>query len=492
MRGIRKSFAATRALDGVDLDLHAGEALALIGENGAGKSTLMKILSGAISPDAGTIELDGVAYAPGDPLAAAGHGVAMIYQELCLAAHLTVAENIVLGREPRRRGVVDRAAMRQRAGAALAQLGHEDIAVDAVVGALPVAQQQMVEIARALDRQPRVLVMDEPTSSLTRRDTQRLFAAIQRLKAQGVAIVYISHFLEEAQAVAERYTVLRDGRSVGGGAMAAASVADLIRLMVGREVAEIYPRVPHAIGAPVLEVQALRGAARPLDAGFTLHRGEILGLFGLVGAGRSECLRALFGLDPVRAGRVLLDGGEATRTTPWQRLRAKIGLVSEDRKGEGLLLGRPIADNLTLTDLRRHATAGVIDQAALDRVTGEWITLLGVRCAGPRQAIGELSGGNQQKVAIGRLLHHGARVLLLDEPTRGVDVNAKAAIYRLIGDLAAQGCAILVVSSYLPELLGICDSIAAMCRGVLGPVRPVAQWSETTLLAAAIGQEAAA
>ena len=489
MQGIAKRFGATAALSGVDLAIEPGEVLALIGENGAGKSTLMKILAGVYRADQGAMHLDGVPFIPSGPIDARRRGLAIVYQELTLAIHLSVEENITLGDEPQRHGWIDRPKRRELAASALAQLGCEHITLTALVRDLSIAQQQLVEIARALSAHPRLLVMDEPTSSLTRADVEHLMAVIRRLRGQGVSIIYISHFLEECSAIADRYAVLRDGRSVASGAMPAVSEAELIRHMVGRDVSEIYPRVPHALGLPVLEVNRVSGLGKPKQASLALHRGEILGIFGLVGSGRSEMLRVVFGLDPIRSGEIVVHGVPRTRSTPTQRLTQGIGLVSENRKEEGLLLNLSIADNLTLTRLEPYTHFGMIASRSQETSTRTWMERLGVRAQGATQAIAELSGGNQQKIAIGRLLHHGADILLLDEPTRGIDVNAKAQVYRLIGELAAVGTAVIVVSSYIPELLGICDSVAVMCRGQLGASRPVAEWDQHSILAAAIGQE---
>ena len=488
VHGIAKAFGATKALVGVDLSVQPGECLALIGENGAGKSTLMKVLTGAHRADAGTMTLDGQPYDPSGPLDARARGVAIVYQELTLARHLSVAENILLGHQPSRFGVIDRRRQHAVARAALEQLGLGHLDLDLPVGELPIAQQQLVEIARGLTARPRLLILDEPTSSLTAADVAHLFTVIRTLKAQGVSVIYISHFLEECRAVAERYAVLRDGASVATGVMAEASEAELIRQMVGRDVTEIYPRIPHELGQPVLELRNVAGVGKPGDATLVLRRGEILGLFGLVGSGRSETLRALFGLDRITRGTVLLHGQPQTHRSPRQRLLSGIGLVSEDRKSEGLALNLPIADNLTLTCLGPFTHGGLINQRRQEASAQSLMERLLVKAAGPAQAVGELSGGNQQKVAIGRLLHHGCEILLLDEPTRGIDVGAKAHIYKLIGELAAQGRSVIVVSSYIPELLGICDSIAVMCRGILAPARPVAEWDSHRILAAAIGQ----
>jgi ribose transport system ATP-binding protein len=480
MEGVRKRFGATIALDGVDLAVGAGEVLGLVGENGAGKSTLMKVLSGAHPPDDGRMWFDGAPYRPAHPLEARRAGVSMIYQELSLARHLTVMENIVLGMEPMAGPFVRWKEVRARAVEALAQLGRGDIPPETPVHRLSVAEQQLVEIARAVAVGTRVLVLDEPTSSLARDDVQRLFELVRRLKARGLGIIYISHFLEEVRALCDRFTVLRDGRSVGGGDVARVSNAQIVAMMVGRAVEDLYPRHPRTAGEVVLEVTNVAGAPKPRQASLTLHRGEVLGIAGLVGAGRTELLRAIFGLDPVCSGRVAVRSN-AEPATPARRWAQRVGFVSEDRKTEGLALSLSIADNITLTSLRAIVRPGA--QAASSR---RWIDQLGIRCREPGQAVGDLSGGNQQKVALARILEHDVDVLLLDEPTRGIDVGAKAEIYRRIDELACAGKAVLIVSSYLPELLGICDRIAVMCRGRLGPARPVAECDERQIMTEAV------
>lgn len=476
MEGIRKRFGATVALDGVDLEVAVGEVLALVGENGAGKSTLMKVLSGAHAADEGHMSLGGQPYAPADPLAARRAGVSMIYQELSLAPHLTVMENILLGMEPATGPFLQWEKMRATAADALRRLGRGDIHPDTPVRELPIAARQMVEIARAIAVGSRVLVLDEPTSSLAAQDIRHLFELIRSLRAQGLAIVYISHFLEEIRAVCDRYTVLRDGRSVGSGMVAATEDRAIITLMVGRSVEDLYPRSPRSPGEPVLELSGLSGRVKPRDASLTLHRGEVLGIAGLIGAGRTELLRAIFGLDPVAAGRIRLKAftGPATPARHWAE---GMGMVSEDRKTEGLALSLSIADNLTLSRL-----PFVVSPAAQAQRSRHWIERVGIRCRDPHQPVGDLSGGNQQKVALARLLEHGVDVLLLDEPTRGIDVGSKAQIYRLIDELAASCKAILMVSSYLPELMGICDRIAVMARGHLHPAHKVGEVSEQQIM----------
>jgi ribose transport system ATP-binding protein len=489
MVGVQKAFGATRALKNVSFELAPGEGHALIGENGAGKSTLMKILSGVYQPDAGSIEIDGAPFRPENPHHSRSGGIAMIYQELNLAPHLTVEENITLGAEPQTLGWLNRGRRRELARRALAELQSESIPLQAKVFTLSVAQKQIIEIARALLGAPKVLIMDEPTSSLTQVDTENLFRVVERLRSRGVSVVYISHFLEECQQLCQRYTVLRDGESVLNGEMAGTRIPDIIRAMVGRDLSEIYPRLPHALGSPVLELKDVSGFPKPRKVSFALRAGEILGIAGLVGTGRTETLRALFGLDRIRDGTVLVDGLDRTRATPSSRLDDGIGLLSENRKEEGLMLNRSLADNLTATQFSSVATAGFVSGGKQRRATEEWMEKLQVRARDAGQPIGELSGGNQQKIALGRLLHHEARVFLLDEPTRGIDVGSKAQIYRLMGGLAAQGKSVVFVSSYLPELLGVCDTIGVMCRGVLSAVKPVGEWTEHSVIAAAVGAD---
>ncbi len=485
MRGVRKRFAGAMALDGVDLEVRAGEVHALVGENGAGKSTLMKVLSGAHAPDQGTMELFGAAYRPEGPLAARREGVAMIYQELNLAPHLTVEENVMLGREWTRWGMLRRPAMRVEVRRALAFLGHPEIEPRARVSDLGPGARQVVEIARALVGEARIVVLDEPTSSLSRADTERLFEVIDRLREKGVTIVYISHFLEEVKRIADRCTVLRDGKSVVTREIASVTIGEILREMAGRDLGEFFPRVPHEAGEAILVLDSLTGRELPQEANLVLHRGEILGLAGLVGAGRTELLRAVFGLAPVRRGEVRLAGLVLAGRGPRESLRRGMGLLSENRKEEGLALGRSIAENMTLSRLEPFLHHGRIDHPAQSRACASWIARLRIRARGAEQPAGELSGGNQQKVALARLLHHDVDVLLLDEPTRGIDVSSKVEIYRCMGELARAGKALLMVSSYLPELLGVCDRIAVMHRGRLGPARPAAEWTQTSILDAA-------
>ncbi|MEO8268503.1 MAG: sugar ABC transporter ATP-binding protein [Aureliella sp.] len=485
MRGICKRFGATQALQDVALDAYAGQVVALIGENGAGKSTLMKVLSGAHAPDSGIMLLRDQPYQPRGPQDARRAGVAIVYQELNLAPELSVEDNIMLGIEVRRFGLVARRKQRQRVLQSLALLEHPELTPDRMVGTLSIGAQQLVEIARALVSQAEVVVFDEPTSSLPAHDVERLFAIIRRMQGQGIAIIYISHFLEEIREVANRYVVLRDGRPAGAGLLTNSSDEAIVTLMVGRTVDTLFPEVPHVLEERVLEVQQLSGTPLPRQVSFELHRGEIFGLFGLVGAGRTETLRHLFGLDQPHAGHVTINERRTT-SNPAARIRAGLGFVSEDRKGEGLAQSMSITDNLTLSNLRSYTRGGLLQLKKRREATQNWMKRLNVKARDPEQIISHLSGGNQQKVAIARILHQQAEILLLDEPTRGIDVGTKAEIYRLIGELAATGRSIVFVSSYLPELMAVCDTIGVMSRGRLLDVRPVSNWTEPEILKVAI------
>lgn len=495
--GVAKRFGPTVALDAVDLVLGAGEVHALIGENGAGKTTLMNVLAGTVQPDRGEMQLDGRPYAPDSPLDAQRHGIALIHQELSLCPHLSVAENILLGIEPSRFGRVDFAEARRRAAALLDEFGHADIRPSEVVGRLPLAARQVVEICRALAANARVVLMDEPTSSFQREDTERVFALVRRLAARGISVVYISHFLEEVREVADRYTVLRDGRSVDSGRITSVTNERLIAQMVGRSVAGLFPertRERSGDGEIVLRVRDL--SAPGVDrVSFELRRGEILGIAGLIGSGRTELIRALFGLVPASSGAVVVRGRDvsARDANAARRLHAGFGYLSEDRKGEGLALPLSIADNLTMTRLSAcRSRWGWLDLRRQRERSQTWIEALHIRARSATQAVRTLSGGNQQKVALGRLLHQDATILLLDDPTRGIDIASKEQVYKTITRCADDGKAVLMVSSYLPELFGLCDRLAVMRRGRLSEARPVSRWTPESVLAAAIGDEASA
>ena len=491
MRRIAKRFGTTAALVDVSLDVQPGEAHALVGENGAGKSTLMKVLAGAEQADAGHIEFLAQPFAPREPLDALRRGIAMIYQEFNLAPHLSIEANLMLGRERTVAGFLSDEVLRgnahQLCRSTLDRLGvRADLHTR--VGKLGVADQQMIEVARALMRGAKLIIMDEPTSALAAHEVARLLELIRALRRDGIGIVYISHFLEEVEQIADRVTVLRDGRSVGTGPVRDWPRRRIIEAMVGRHVEEMYPRVGHEIGAPLLVVRNLRGEAMPRRADLLLHRGEILGIAGLVGAGRTEMLRALFGLDHRRDGEATLDGVRIARFAPAHWNARGIGMLSEDRKAEGLAQNLSCVANITLAVAGRDSLLGLIARNGERRAARQVGRALNIRWADPDSHVSSLSGGNQQKVALARLLHARADVLLLDEPTRGIDVGAKVDLYRAVGELAARGKAIVMVSSYLPELFGICDRIAVMSRGVLSPAYDVKQLTPEQVMHLAVGE----
>ena len=487
-RGIGKSFGGTRALDDISLELRPGSVHAMLGENGAGKSTLMRILAGVERPDAGRLELDGLAYAPDGPLAARRRGVAIVHQELSLCPHLTVAQNLVLGAEPRRFGWLSEQLARERTSRALALLGGAAAALssDALVGDLSTAEQQLVEIGRALAQDDcRLLIVDEPTSSLGQDDVERLFATLRGLRERGLTVLYVSHFLDEIRRIADEYTVLRDGRQVASGRVEDTTNEALVTSMAGQAV-DVQRASRRSPGDVLLALSGLGGVTLPESVSLELRRGEVLGLAGLMGSGRTELLRVIFGLDSVRRGEIRV-GAAVGPASPLARLRAGLGLVSEDRASEGLALGLSIAKNLTLSRLGPLVRHGLLSTAAEHDAAARWIEELGIRARGPDQTVGELSGGNQQKVALARLLYHDVDVLLLDEPTRGIDVRSRAEIHLLIDQLCARGKAVLLVSSHLEELLQVCDRIAVMRKGVLGAARPARGLYESALLKEAVG-----
>lgn len=488
--GVSKNFGATQALNAVALTLFKGEVHALLGENGAGKSTLLKILAGSERADSGKLELCGRAYAPSTPEQARALGVAFVPQEPALCDDLSVAENILLGCLPGRFGFVDRRAQRRRSAAALARVlpvGGRSPALDGLAGDLGQGDRQLVCVARALAQaQCRILILDEPTSMLNSSEAARLFGIVRELTRSGIAVLYVSHFLEEVERLADRFTVLRDGHFVASAEMRQTSRRELVTSMAGRDVQELFPRSTRNPGEVVLELSELSGAALPVSASLSLRRGEVLGIAGLLGAGRSELLRAIFGLAAVKSGSVRVKAvlGHAC---PAERLDQGVGLLSEDRKGEGLAQELSVGDNITLSKLESLGRFGWVSPARRAAIARDYIERLGIRAQGPEQPARDLSGGNQQKLCFARLLHHELDVLLLDEPTRGVDVGSRADLYQIIDELAANGKAVLLVSSYLPELLGVCDRVAVMVRGTLGAARPVAGLSEHDLLLEATG-----
>jgi ribose transport system ATP-binding protein len=487
---VARRFGATAALAGVDLEVRAGEVHALIGENGAGKSTLLNVLAGAFPPDAGTMRLAGADFAPRGAAEARRLGVAHIHQELSLCPHLSVAENVLLGAEPSRRGWVDARAMESRAAELLARLGRESVDPRRRVSDLGLPDRQAVEICRALAADARLVLMDEPTSRLPRESVARLFDAIRRLRGRGLAILYVSHFLEEVREIADRYTVLRDGRSVATGPLAGTPDDELVERMLGHPVAPSLERASRPeMGELLLEAEAIALPPRLVSATLTLRRGEVLGIAGLVGSGRTDLARCLFGLDRPVAGRIRLRGRDVpfARLSSRGQIRAGVGFLSEDRQREGLALPMSIADNVTMTRLDACSRGGWIDLAAQNAAAERATKPLRVRASGPSDAVQRLSGGNRQKVAVARLLHQDPDVLLLDEPARGVDIGAREDIFREVAALAGAGKAVLMVSSYGPELLEVCDTIAVMRRGRLSAARPVSEWTAESILEEAVG-----
>jgi ABC-type sugar transport system ATPase subunit len=464
MRGIQKSFPGVQALRGVDLDIHAGEVLALLGENGAGKSTLMKVLGGVHRPDSGTLLLDGRETVFASPQEARAAGIAVIHQEFSLVPALTAVENIFLGQERSRGGFVSRADERRRAAEVFRRLGAT-IDLDLPCRLLTTAQQQLVEIARALASDARVIVMDEPTAALTAGEVERLFGIVRDLEARGIAVVYISHRLDEIFALARRVVVLRDGRQVGGRPVAGLGRTELIEMMVGRSLAEEYPRRSVAPGPPRLVVSGLTRGRAVRDVSFSVRAGEVLALAGLVGAGRTETLRLVFGADRRDSGTIALDGRPLDIRSPRDAIAAGIGLLTEDRKREGLVLGSSVRENFALPNLGSFAWGGFVDGRREREAFGRHRDQLRIKVPHDGQAARNLSGGNQQKVVLAKWLERNCEVLLFDEPTRGIDVGARHEIYLLMNDLAARGKAVVMVSSELPEVLGMADRILVMHDG---------------------------
>lgn len=485
MHGICKRFGPTHALTDVSLSVKAGEVLALIGENGAGKSTLLKTLSGAHRSDSGTMHIDGQPYHPKGPSDARRNGVAMIYQELNLAPDLSIEDNLLLGQAGTGGGLLFRSAQRDVIRNALAAVGLSELSPSAIVGRQSIATQQLIEIARALASNARIILFDEPSSSLPQKDVLRLFEIVRRLKDSGIAIIYISHFLEEVRAIADNYSVLRDGHSVGSGKISDVTDDEIISLMVGRNVDDLFPSVPHTPGEPWVHIQGLSGNPYPKNVDVALRKGEIFGVAGLVGAGRTELLRGVFSLDHVSAGVVTV-AGKTIGNNVRSRMKAGFGLLSENRKTEGLAQELSIVENTTLGSNHQYTKFGFIDLGKRNRAASELIKRVEVKAHSGKQPVSDLSGGNQQKVAVARILHQQADILLMDEPTKGIDVGTKAEIYRMMGTLAAEGKTVVFVSSYLPELLSVCDRIGVMTRGELREVRDAVDWTEEDVMATAI------
>ena len=465
MEGISKSFGGVKVLDNVQFSLRQGEVHALMGENGAGKSTLMKILSGIYAKDAGSVQIEGCEAQAASPKAAQDLGVAIIHQELNLIPDLSIQENMFLGREFKlgRTGFINRARMRDEAKRYLSQLGMA-LNPESPAGELSVGQQQMVEIAKALSMQARILVLDEPTAALTKREIEKLFEIIAALKAQGVGMIYISHRMEEIFQISDRITVLRDGRYIGTKDTSGTTMDELVRMMVGREIKERFPKLDTKIGEERLRVEGLSQEGKLRDISFKVRAGEILGIGGLMGAGRTELAKALCGAEKAQ-GRIFLDGKPVRINNPASAIKAGLGLITEDRKGEGLVLELSVRENLTLPNLRSLSRFGFISHRLEESLVKGSIDKLKVKVRHPEQGVSSLSGGNQQKVVIGKWLAAKPKVLVLDEPTRGVDIGAKREIYDIMNQLVQEGVAIIMISSELPELLGMSDRILVMHEG---------------------------
>ena len=464
MRGIAKSFPGVKALRGVSLSLRPGEVLALLGENGAGKSTLMKVLGGAHRADEGEILIDGRATAFHSPHDSRRAGIAVIYQEFNLIPGLTACENIFLGQEKTRAGFIAQRDERRRAAELFQRLGVE-IDLDAPCRRLTTAQQQLVEIAKALAFEARVIVMDEPSAALTAHEVERLFDIIRDLKKHGIGVIYISHRLDEIFTIADRVTFLRDGANVGQRPIDQLTRNGMIEMMVGRELKDEFPKRTAEIGAPRLEVRGLRAGRAVRDVSFAVRRGEIVALTGLVGAGRTETVRLIFGADAREAGEIRLDGNTLAIRNPREAIAAGIGLLTEDRKLQGLVLGHSVRENFGLPNLDRLSSRGFVQIGRERGEFGRYVDTLKIKVPHQEQRAGNLSGGNQQKVVLAKWLARNCDVLIFDEPTRGIDVGAKYEIYLLMNELAAQGKAIVMISSELPEVLGMADRILVMHEG---------------------------
>jgi rhamnose transport system ATP-binding protein len=467
LRGASKAYGPIQALAGVDLDLHPGEVHCLAGENGAGKSTLIKVLTGAVRRDSGEYTVEGRSLGNPTPAEARAAGIGVVYQELSLFPDLSVEENLMMGRLPAHRGITRPRELRQQARAMLARVDLGDLDPATPVDQLPLPVRQLVEIAKVLGQQPKVLIFDEPTTALSETETAALLGRIKQLRDEGHAVMYVSHHLEEMFAIGDRVTILRDGKFVTSGPMRDFDHDSLIATMVGRKIESLYPAANRTIGTPRLVVRGLRrpGADGTIDV--TVRSGEILGVAGLLGSGRSELLRAVFGADPIEAGTVEVDGTRVRPGSPRAAVRAGLGLLTEDRKALGLLLDLSIRENASLASLPQLQRMYTVNRGRENQLVDRYLGGLRLRAASWEQPASSLSGGNQQKVLLARWLATHAKVLFFDEPTKGVDVGAKSEIYQVIGDLAAEGLAVVVVSSYLPEVLGLADRVLVMRQGLV-------------------------
>ncbi|WP_081161645.1 sugar ABC transporter ATP-binding protein [Ensifer aridi] len=464
LRGIQKSYGPIKVLHGVDLDIYPGEVVALLGENGAGKSTLSNIISGTVQPSAGDMTWLGKSYTPTDPRAAMDEGVGMIHQELKLLPKLSIAENVFVGRYPMKAGRIDRKAMEDRARRGLHRLGL-DISPDRLVEGLSTGKQQLIEIAKALTLNARLLILDEPTAALGGEETQLLFQQIERLRTEGVGIIYISHRLEEIRQIADRIVVMRDGAKVQEFDSGDVPIRTIVEAMVGRSLERMFPALPTPTDEVTLEVRSLSSPSNAFrDINFFVRKGEVFGIAGLMGAGRTELVRAITGADPISGGEVLLRGKAITPRSPIEAIRNGIVLVPEDRKLQGVVLDHSIAENIGYANLGEIAASGWLSSRRIQQFAEDYIRKFGVKGRGGQNA-SELSGGNQQKVVLAKWLARKPQVVVLDEPTRGIDVGARSSIYDLIMDLARQGVAVIVVSSDLEEVLGVSSRIMVMAKG---------------------------
>lgn len=487
MKGISKTFPGVKALQNVELSLAAGEIHALLGENGAGKSTLMKILSGVYQRDGGEIRIDGETVEIANPRQAEAHGVTIIHQEMNLVPAMSVMENIFLGREPANRfGFLDWGAMRRRTEELMRSLGTA-IAADDIVADLSIGEQQMVEIAKALSFQTKILIMDEPTAALTERETEKLFVIIRKLAADGVGIIYISHRMEELFALSDKITILRDGTYIGTVETKQAEFDQLIKMMAGRDITERFPKQAAPIGEEVLRVENLTRSGELDKVSFSVRAGEIVGVAGLMGAGRTEMARAIFGADKLDSGDIYVAGQKQEIHCPADAIRAGIGLITEDRKQQGLVLGMSVGENITLASLRNYVKSCFVCADAEETAIAAQIEKLKIRTPSPAQLVQNLSGGNQQKVVIAKWLTTCPKVLIMDEPTRGVDVGAKAEIYHIMNMLVEAGVGIVMISSELPEILGMSDRVLVMSQGRLVGNMDIADATQEKIVACAAG-----
>ena len=489
MKGIGKTFPGVKALEGVSLTIREGQVHALLGENGAGKSTLIKILSGAYTKDEGEIFFEGKPVDIRGPQDAQALGISTIYQEFNLARDLTVAENIFLGHLPRKGLSVDWAQVKKRSREILDTLGVE-LSVETVVSTLAVAEQQLVEIAKSLNRKTRILIMDEPSAVLGEKDLEKLFQVVRSLQAQGIGIVYISHRLKEIFELADQVTVLKDGRYIDTRNVSEVTMDDLVKLMIGRDLKDVYPKRAPVLGEVLLEVKNVSRTKLVHDISFRLHAGEIVGFAGITGSGRTELARAIFGADPY-SGEMRISGQPYKASSPQDAIRHGVALVTEDRKAQGLFLKLNVAFNTTISGLKQLCRWGVIQLPRELNLVKKMIQDLSIKTPGPNFIVVNMSGGNQQKVVLARWLSIGTRIFIMDEPTRGIDVGSKSEIYQIMDDLTKKGVGVIMISSELPEVLGMSDRIMVMRQGTIVKELSRAEASEEAIMKYAVGSEAA-